>query len=446
MQELLIALCLKFESITNLKIGVKHMPDQTIKCPHCSKEIPLTETLSHQIKENLRQEIEEETKEREHELSKLEKLLAEKLKQVEESKKTIEQQVEDKLKGERETLKQEAKKEAESAILVELKDMKEQLIERDKKIEKFQNNELEFRKKMRGLEEQKKNVDLEVERKIDERRKEIEQKSIEMFTEQHRLKDLEKDKKVSDMLKTIEDLKRKAEQGSMQTQGEVLELGLEALLKTRFPVDEIEPVPKGMRGADILQKVYSRNGQHCGTIVWETKRTKAWSDSWLSKLKDDQREVKAEIAVIVTETMPKDVSSFTQIEGVWITNFSLAGSLAGVLRTGLMQVSQAKLSAVGKNEKMEVLYNYLSGPEFKQKVEAIVETFKSLREDLDKEKRSITKIWAQREKQIERVITNTALMYGDLQGIIGASLPQIKLLELESEEETGESVKDEEIT
>ncbi len=422
------------------------MPDQTIKCPHCSKEIPLTETLSHQIKENLRQEIEEETKEREHELSKLEKLLAEKLKQVEESKKTIEQQVEDKLKGERETLKQEAKKEAESAILVELKDMKEQLIERDKKIEKFQNNELEFRKKMRGLEEQKKNVDLEVERKIDERRKEIEQKSIEMFTEQHRLKDLEKDKKVSDMLKTIEDLKRKAEQGSMQTQGEVLELGLEALLKTRFPVDEIEPVPKGMRGADILQKVYSRNGQHCGTIVWETKRTKAWSDSWLSKLKDDQREVKAEIAVIVTETMPKDVSSFTQIEGVWITNFSLAGSLAGVLRTGLMQVSQAKLSAVGKNEKMEVLYNYLSGPEFKQKVEAIVETFKSLREDLDKEKRSITKIWAQREKQIERVITNTALMYGDLQGIIGASLPQIKLLELESEEETGESVKDEEIT
>lgn len=422
------------------------MTDQTIKCPYCDKEIPLTETLFLQIEESLRKEVEEKAKIKELELSKREKLLEEKKKHVEASEKAIDQQVADKLKGERETLKQEAKKEAESAILIELKDMKEQIVERDKKIEKFQNNELEFRKKMRELEEQKKNVDLEVERKIDERRKEIEQKSIEMFTEQHRLKDLEKDKKMSDMLRTIEDLKRKAEQGSMQTQGEVLELDLEALLKTRFPVDEIEPVPKGMRGADILQKVYSRNGQHCGTIVWETKHTKAWSDSWISKLKDDQREVKAEIAVIVTETMPKDVSSFTQIEGVWITNFSLAGSLSEVLRTGLIQVSQAKLSAVGKNEKMEVLYNYLSGPEFKQKVEAIVETFKSLREDLDKEKRSITKIWAQREKQIERVITNTAVMYGDLQGIIGASLPQIKLLELESEEETGESVKDEEIT
>ena len=422
------------------------MLDQTIKCPHCGKEIPLTETLSHQIKENLRKEIAEESKEREQELSEREKSLEEKAKKVAESEKVIAQQVSARLKTESEKIKQEAKREAESAILVELKDLKEQVAYKEQKIEKLQTNELEFRKKMRELEEQKKSIDLEVERKIDERRKDIEQKSIEMFTDKHRLKDLEKDKKISDMLKTIDELKRKAEQGSMQTQGEVLELDLEALLKTTFPVDEIEPVPKGMRGADILQKVNNRNGQLCGTIVWETKRTKAWSDSWISKLKDDQREVKAEVAVIVTETMPKDVSSHAQIEGVWVTNFSLAGSLAEVLRTGLMQVFQAKLSAVGKNEKMAVLYNYLSGPEFRQKVEAIVETFKSMKEDLDKEKRSITKIWAQREKQIERVITNTAVMYGDLQGIIGASLPQIKLLELESEEETGESDKDEEIT
>ena len=422
------------------------MLDQTIKCPHCGKEIPLTETLSLQIKESLWKEVEEKTKEKELELSGREKLLEEKKKQVEDSEKTIDQQVADKLKTAREKLKQEARKEAESAILVELKDLKEQIADKEQKIEKFQNNELEFRKKMRELEEQKKNVDLEVERKIDERRKDIEQKSIEMFTDQHRLKDLEKDKKISDMLKTIEELKRKAEQGSMQTQGEVLELDLETLLKTRFPVDEIEPVPKGMRGADILQRVYSRNGQHCGSIVWETKRTKAWSDSWITKLKDDQREVKAEIAVIVTEAMPKDVSAFTQIEGVWITNFSLAGSLAEVLRTGLIQVSQTKLSAVGKNEKMEVLYNYLSSPEFGQKVEAIVDSFKSMKEDLDQEKRAITKNWAKREKQIERVIMNTASMYGGMQGIIGASLPQIKLLEIETESETEEFSKDEEIT
>ena len=422
------------------------MLDQTIKCPHCGKEIPLTETLSLQIKESLLKEVEEKTKEKELELSEREKLLEEKKKHVEDSEKAIDQQVADKLKTEREKLKQEAKREAESAILIELRDLKEQIADKDKKIEKLQDNELEFRKKMRELEEQKKNVDLEVERKIDERRKEIEQKSIEMFTEQHRLKDLEKDKKVSDMLKTIEDLKRKAEQGSMQTQGEVLELDLESFLKTKFPIDEIEPVPKGKHGADILQKVYSRSGQHCGTIIWETKRTKAWSNEWIQKLKDDQREVKAEIAVIVSETLPKEVRSFTQIEGVWVTNLLLAGSLADVLRQGLIHISHVKLSAVGKGEKMEILYNYLSGPEFRQKVEAIVDSFKSMKEDLDQEKRAITKTWAKREKQIERVITNTAVMYGDLQGIIGASLPQIKLLELEIEDQEKESLMDEEIT
>ena len=422
------------------------MPDQTIICPHCSKEIPLTETLTHQLKENLRKEFEEEVKGKEHDLAKREKLLEEKAKQVEDSEKAVQQRVIEKVNTEKEKWKQEAKKEAESNILIELKDLKKQITEKDEKIEQFQNNELEFRKKMRELEEQKKNVDLEVERKVDGRRKEIEQKAVETFTDEHRLKDLEKDKQIGDMRKIIEDLKRKSEQGSMQTQGEVLELDLESVLKTKFPVDEIEPVPKGIRGADILQKVHNRSGQYCGTIIWETKRTKAWKDDWISKLKDDQREIKAEIAVIVSETLPKEVNSFTQMEGVWVSNFPLAGSLAEALRTGLIQVSQTKLSAVGKNEKMEVLYNYLSGPEFRQKVEAIVETFKSMKEDLDKEKRSITKIWAQREKQIERVIINTARMYGDMQGIIGASLPQIKLLELNTEDDTKGSAEGEEIT
>ncbi|MEW6616793.1 MAG: DUF2130 domain-containing protein [Thermodesulfobacteriota bacterium] len=233
--------------------------------------------------------------------------------------------------------------------------------------------------------------------------------------------------------------RRKAEQGSMQTQGEVLELDLEAHLKICFPVDEIEPVPKGMRGADILQKVYSRSGQHCGAIIWETKHTKAWSDGWLSKLKDDQRDVKAEIAVIVTEALPKGINSFAQLEGVWVTNFMLASSLAEVLREGLIELSQAKLSAIGKNEKVEAIYNYLSGPEFKQKVEAIVEAFKSMKEDLDQEKRAMTRIWAKREKQIERVIMNTAGMYGDMQGIIGATLPQIKILEIGAGDGTEET-------
>ncbi len=287
---------------------------------------------------------------------------------------------------------------------------------------------------MRELEEQKTKIELEVTRRIDAEREKIKQQALEILTEEHRLKDLEKDKLINDMRKTIEDLKRKSEQGSMQTQGEVLELDFEEFLKTKFPSDDISPVPKGMRGADILQKVYSRSGQYCGSIIWETKRTKSWSNAWIQKLKDDQREVKAEIAVLATEAMPKDINTFEQIDGVWVTNLTLAGSLAVALRTGLIKVAQARNAAISKDEKMEVLYKYLSGPEFKQKIEAIVEAFKSMKEDLEQEKRAIMRIWNKREKEIERVITNTVGMYGDMQGIIGSSMPKIKMLDLDEKE------------
>ena len=379
------------------------MEDQIIICPKCSNKIPLTKTLLNQIRESLRGEA-------------------------------IEKQVEERVKIEMERLKHDAKKEAETALSLELKDLREQNTEKNKRLEEAQKAELELRKKTRELEEQKKSMELEVARKIDEERNKIKQNALELFSEEHRLKDLEKDKKMSDMLKTIDELKRKGEQGSIQTQGEVLELDMESILKSKFPVDEIVPVSKGVRGADILQKVYNHSGQYCGTIVWETKSTKLWNDVWISKLKDDQREIKAEISVIVSKVLPEGVSAFTNIEGVWITNPILACSLAEILRTGLIKVSQTKLSAVGKNEKMEAIYNYLSGPGFKQKVEAIVEAFKTMKEDLDKEKRAMTSIWAKREKQIERVIMNTAGMYGDMQGIIGASMPEIKMLEIGTEE------------
>ena len=406
------------------------MPDQTITCPYCGKEIPLTETLAHQIKESLRKEFEVKVREIESALAKREKLLAEKTKILEDSQKSIDQQVSQKLQVEREKLKQEARKEVEEAIKIELKDLQEQNCEKERKLAEAQKVELEFRRKMREVEELKKNQELEIERKLGEERKSIFEKAKKEAEEENRLKLLEKEKQLEDTKKALDEAKRKAHQGSMQTQGEVLELDLESLLKSQFPIDEIEPVPKGIKGADILQKVHDRNGRYCGTIVWESKHTKAWNDSWLSKLKDDQRDVKAEIAVLVTETLPKGVESFAQIEGVWVTSYLLSSPLSSVLRASLIELAQHKLSIIGKNEKMDVLYNYLSGPEFRQRIEAIVESFKSMKEDLDQEKRATMKIWAKREKQIERIVNNTAGMYGDIQGIIGASLPQIKSLEL----------------
>ncbi len=392
------------------------MADQTIKCPYCKGEIPLTEALTNQINEGLRAEYDQKAREKEAELQK-------KLSDFEAASAR-------KLALEKSRLEEEARKRALERVEGELKDLKEDRASKDAQLESQRKQELDLRRRLRELDEEKKAIEVQAARKLDAERERIRQGAIEMFSEEHRLKDLEKDKKISDMLRTIEELKRKAEQGSMQTQGEVLELDLEALLKARFPVDVIEPVPKGMRGADIVQKVYTRAGQCCGSIVWESKRTKAWNDEWVSKLKDDQREMKAEVAVLVSEALPKHISNFAQVDGIWVTTINLAGCLAETLRASLIQLAFSRLSAVGKNEKMEAIYNYLSGPEFRQRVEGIVESFRALKEDLEAEKRSMNKIWSRREKQIERVMNNTTGMYGDMQGIIGSTLPEIKTLEL----------------
>lgn len=407
------------------------MADQNINCPKCGFTIQLTEALSNQIKEGVRKEFEAKASAREAELKKKEDEINRKSREINET-------VSQKLSIERAKIAEQEQKKAKEGVEVELKDLKEAAAQKDRLIIDFRNKELELRKQARELEEQKKAQELEIVRKLDSEREKIKRETLEIFSEEHRLRDSEKDKKIADLLKALEDARRKGEQGSQQAQGEVLETELEALLKARFPIDLIEPVPKGIRGADIVQKVLTRSGQQCGSIVWESKRTKAWSDDWISKLKEDQREVKAEVAVLVTEALPKGVSSFTQIEGVWVTAVPFAANLAEALRAGLVQAGLARLSATGKGEKMEAIYNYLSGPEFRQKIEGIVEAFKAMREDLDAEKRALVKIWAKREKQIDKVVMNTLKMYGDMQGIIGASLPEIKSLELGAGGDEGE--------
>lgn len=414
------------------------MTDQIIKCPSCGSDIPLTEALSNKIKEGLEAEFQAKSRARELEIKRREETLASKVREIEDQKKSVEETVFKRLSLERARLFEEAKKKVSEEKDLELRDLREENLLKEKKLEEARSQELDLRKKARELEEAKKNLDLEMARRLDSERDRIRQSTIELFSEEHRLKDLEKDKRIADMLNKIDELKRKGEQGSMQTQGEVLELDLELLLKDKFPLDVIEPVAKGMRGADVIQKVYTRAGHYCGSIAWESKRTKAWNDEWITKLKDDQREVKAEAAVIVTEALPKGVAAFAQVEGVWVTGVSLAGALAEAIRLGLTQVAQSRLSAVGKNEKMEAIYEYLSGAGFRQRVEAIIESFRAMKEDLDSEKRSVMKAWAKREKQIERVMANTSGMYGDMQGIIGSTLPEIKLLELGSGDEEPE--------
>ena len=377
--------------------------NETIKCPNCDELFELSEAISYDIEKRIKKK---------HEI------------EIEEKRKAFEEK---------------AKKDAYESVTLELSDLREQLEEKTTNLKEARKQELELLKKQRELQEKEENQELELTRKLEEGRQKILEKATGEFEEKHRLKDAEKEKQLNDMKKQIDELKRKSEQGSQQTQGEVLELDLENILKKSFTHDNIEPVPKGIKGADVLHKVHSPSGQFCGTIVWETKRTKAWSDKWIAKIKEDQRRVKGEIAVILTTVLPKDVRSFAHINGIWVTDYSSMVGLATAIRMGLIEVAKTKQAAVGKKEKMEVVYNYLSGSDFKQKVEAIVEAFKAMKEDLEKEKKAFSKSWAKREKQLELVITNTAGMYGDIHGIIGTSLPEIKLLEIESEDDNDSS-------
>jgi hypothetical protein len=233
---------------------------------------------------------------------------------------------------------------------------------------------------------------------------------------------MEKEHTIASMQKQIEDLKRRAEQGSQQLQGEVQELALEEILSTKFPHDTIEPVPKGEHGGDILQRVCGPFGQRCGTILWESKRTKNWSDAWLGKLREDQRAAKAEVAVIVSQVLPKGVETFEVVDGVWVTHPKAALSVAVTLRHTLIEVAGARHTSEGQQTKVEMVYQYLTGPRFRQRVQAIVEAFSSMQEDLDKERKVILKQWAKRGEQLERAIEATAGMYGDLQGIAGKPL------------------------
>jgi hypothetical protein len=453
------------------------VPDEKldeIECPKCGAPIPLSETLRHQLTEDIRKELEEKIGQREKGLSLKEKELEDKQKKLDEEEKEVEKRIEqgvtvavsarekqlekreaevitekesidkrvrDQVSQEKEKLELQAKKKAEEAVSVEVKDMQAQLRESQVKLEKAELAELDMRKRERELEQKEKSIELETSRRMATERQKVQEETAKTIEEEHRLKDAEKDKKLQDAIKANEELRRKLQQGSQQTQGEVLELELEDLIKTSFPSDMIEPVPKGINGADVIQRVYDKRGESCGIIVWESKHTKAWSDGWVQKLKDDLRLVKGDVAILVSESLPKDMKNFGMFNGIWVASPQCALGLAMAIRNQLVEVCMTKLAAVGKNEKMEILYRYLSGSEFKQRVEAIVEAFVDMQKDLQTERRTSELRWSKREKQIQKVIANTAGMYGDFQGLIGSSLQTIPALS-SGEEISGASLGD----
>lgn len=399
------------------------MAQQKITCPNCKTEIEISEAIESQFKDSYKKELAAQYSQKEKEIQKKEEALLAK-------EADMQKEVEERLSAEMLVMKEKAKQEAEGNMSTQIKDMENQIAEKNKKIKNAEIAELEFRKQKRELEEKQKDLELEVERKLDTERKKIEESTKQRVVEEERYKALQKDKTINDLTIRISELKQKAEQGSQKNQGEVVELDFEATLKQMFPIDNIEPVPSGIRGADIVQKVNNQTGKYCGTILWEIKHTKNWIDGWVEKLKNDQRELKAEIPIIMTKCLPEGIKSFGQYQGIWVTDFESAVNLTTVLRMNLAQIASVKAAESGKGDKMELLYRYLSGVEFKQRIEAMVETFITMQEDLDKEKRAIASQWSKREKGIKKVVYHMSGMYGDMQGLIGASLPMIKSLEL----------------
>jgi hypothetical protein len=413
------------------------MDEPTITCPKCKTQIKLTESLAAPLLESTRLQYEQKIAQKETEIGAREAKVREQQTALTKAQEEIDQRVAEKLKSERSTIVAAEAKKAREAVADQITKVQQEkaatdelLKDRDAKLAEATKNELELRKDRQKLQEEKEQFELEMQRAIDAERTKIRESAQKDADEQSRLKIAEKDKTITDLQVKLQDALRKAEQGSQQLQGEVQELELEALLRGKFPRDTIDPVPKGEHGGDALHRVFGPLGQSCGTILWESKRTKNWSDGWLSKLREDQRAAKADVAIIVSQVLPKHVEIFDFTDGVWITEPRCLIPVAIVLRQSLIDLSAARQATDGQQTKTEMVYQYLTGPRFRHRVEAIVEKFSDMQGDLDKERKMMTRLWAKREEQIRGVIESTAGMYGDLQGIAGKTLQEIEGLNL----------------
>jgi len=414
------------------------MAEPTVVCPQCKTEIKLTESLAAPLLESIRRDYEQRLTQKDVDIAKREKTVHEHEAALKKQKESMDEQVAQKMQREQARIAAEEAKKAKLAVGNELNqkakevtDLQDILKQRDIKLADAQKAQADLIRKQRELDDAKRELELTVEKRVETGLAAAREKAKKEAEDEMKLKVMEAEQTIASMQRQIEDLKRRAEQGSQQLQGEVQELEIESLLGARFPRDTIQPVPKGEFGGDILHRVMGPLGQQCGTILWESKRTKNWSDGWLPKLREDQRAAKAEIAVILSQVLPKDVETFGLVDQVWVAHPKVALPVAIALRQTLIEIAGARQASEGQQTKMEMVYQYLTGPRFRHRIQAIVEAFSSMREDLDRERKAITKQWSKREEQIDRVMQATVGMYGDLQGIAGKTLQEIEGLEFQ---------------
>jgi len=415
------------------------MLDHTIKCPHCGKDIEVTEVLTHSIRESMKVELQSELAKREADFAKQQQSIMQQQKELDARQQSIEEQVAKQVKAERKKIVEEEKAKILSEQAEQQKALQDELAEKNQKLKDFQQQELELRKQQRKLQEEKESFELESVRKLDEQRKEIAEEAGKKATEEQMLKLKEKDQLIESLRQQAQDWQRRAEVGSQEAQGEALEGQLQEILERAFPYDQFAEVKKGARGADILQTVHNHSGNECGTILWESKNTKDFQKGWIEKLKKDQRDSNADVPVIMSMVLPKDIDRFGIYDDIWLTDYKSAIGLCASLRQGLIKAQRERVVTAGRESVKDVIYNYITSNEFAMHVRAVVNSYEAMNADLDTEKRAMLRIWNKREKQIASVLDNVTKMYGSIEGLVGQkALPTIEQLSLEAITEENE--------
>lgn len=409
-------------------------PDDTIKCPRCEQEFRVDEGLARQTIEKYGREFDDEMRRRGDELreriSEEERRRAQSDNQAEIARlKTFAEQRAAEVAGLEEDLKkarEAGERRAEERLGEEQAQLKKELAQKDEKLKEYRGQELQLRNEKRNLEEAQQEFDIQLGRRVDEEKAKLEEHIRGTEAERFHLIELDYKKKIDDAQKANEDLRRKLEQGSGQLHGEVLELELERELSVAFPFDRIEPVKKGARGADVIQGVRARNGQEVGTILWESKRAENWSNAWIQKPKDDQRATAADIAVLVTTSMPKASNEpFLSQDGIWIVSVPAVRPVADLLRLVLLEAARQRAVGDARQEQKGAVFDYLCSPAFAQKIRASVEAAIAIKGELESERNAMARIWKKREQQADRIVQSIMAMCGELQGIAQESLPEL---------------------
>lgn len=403
---------------------------QMIECPECHHQFNIEDVLQSRMEDELTKRVAAMRADLEKQTEKDRDLLLQREEDLNRRQREQEKSINAKLAEREQVLRKELKVEIQGENATTVLTLQEELQERTEKIQQLQTKELELEKLKRKDKERDQDYEIRFEREKNQLVQQIEDQVRLQEGEKTQFKFAEKDQQINAMLKQIGELKRKAEQGSMQLQGEVQELAIEETLRNLFPLDLIQEVPKGCCGADSIHTVQDRNSDSLGKIIYESKRTKSFNAGWIDKLKQDQQSIGADIAVLVTEILPEGIERIGEVNGVWICDYPSMKGLALALRSSLCRVGEAQKSQINKGGKMEMLYDYLTGIEFKLQINAIVEGFSQLQDGITKERRSMEKIWKEREKQLEKVLKNTIGFYGSVKGIAGNAVPAVPLLEL----------------